>query len=190
MVLPPVFLCPRVFVRPTTCPLRALSPTFRALSTAPSPSADQPTPPPILSGDSGRPTAPKPTEPPISIEHHDALPSSLADSEAPRVKKYDSAKYKAKDEHRGVNYGYYIMRTARGGEPVYEDIVRNGRKRTLIRLVKGDSKKLQQDLMETLFKPLGVTEETLLSRVRMPGHVEFRGHWRPHVVGWMRERGF
>ncbi|KZO99469.1 hypothetical protein CALVIDRAFT_596059 [Calocera viscosa TUFC12733] len=86
-------------------------------------------------------------------------------------------------------YPYHIARTSRGGEPVYEDFVRGGRQRTLIRLIHGDSRKLLQDLRTTLFDPMGVTEQELDSRIRLPGHIDLRGHWRPQIVLWMRERG-
>ncbi|KZT53540.1 hypothetical protein CALCODRAFT_486224 [Calocera cornea HHB12733] len=88
-----------------------------------------------------------------------------------------------------VKYPYHIGRSWRGGEPVYEDWVRGGRARTLIRLVQGDQKKLLQDLQTTLFAPLGIDETRLDGRVRLPGHIDLRGHWRREVVFWMRERG-
>jgi len=200
MPAPPLFLCPRLLVRtaPALARRTLLAKPLRQLSTAPA-VGDTPAPPPLVAaGESVRPTVPIPTSPPLAIEHHDALLSSSAadalaskEQQKPRPRKYGSdTRERALAQHVRKDYGYQIARTARGGEPVYEDYVRNGRARTLVRLIHGDSKKLCEDLLETLFKPLGVTDEKLESRIRMPGHIELRGHWRPQIVGWMRERGW
>uniref|UniRef100_A0A8H8CNZ1 Large ribosomal subunit protein mL49 n=1 Tax=Psilocybe cubensis TaxID=181762 RepID=A0A8H8CNZ1_PSICU len=87
---------------------------------------------------------------------------------------------------------YYVPRNTRGNLPVYTD-VRNagGRHLILIRNIEGNTGLLARDISESLFEKDTYEASRLKVQITQNKHLILSGgHWKNHVIEWLRSKGF